>query len=113
MVSLISGALDNGHGSVLLGQGGSQSLDHFFSLFSILGVHFLVGDDIFEINLSGDHVSGGHHVVQVNIFDKGLNGGALLDFFLAHFFGHLSGVSLQSGHQSMGVLSFLAFKWLP
>ena len=107
MVGLIGGRLDDGHGPVLVGQSGSQGLDHFFSFFSVLGVGLFIGNDVLEVDFAADHVSGGHHVVQVHVLDEGLHSGAFHDFFLSHFLGDLAGVSLKTGHQSVGELSLL------
>ena len=107
MISLISGGFNSREGSILFGEGGSKSLDHLFSLFSVLSVGFFVGNDVLEVYFTANHISGGHNVVQVNVFHERFDGCALLDFLRPHFFGHLSRVSLQACHQGVGEFSFL------
>ena len=69
-----------------------------FSLFSVLSVGLFFTNNVLEINFTADHVSGGHHMVEIHIFDKRLDASSLLDFILAHSFGNLSGVSFDTGN---------------
>ena len=54
MCALIGGAFDSGQGSVLFLQG---QLEGFSELVSLLAREFLVGDEGFEVDLTGDLIS--------------------------------------------------------
>lgn len=49
------------------------------------------------------HSPGGHQVVVVEDLDEGLDLGPLGDLLLAHGGGHLAGVAVDAGHQSVAV----------
>ena len=97
MVGLIGRVLGDGKSSIFISHSGSQSLNHFFSFFSVLSVSFFFSHNVFEINFTTDHVSGRHNMVVIYIFDKRLNSGSLLDFILAHSLGNSTGISFNTG----------------
>lgn len=81
-----------------------------FSLHLLSGffvAQLLLGDDGLEVEVGGNLVSRGHDVVVVHSLHEGLNLGASLDLLLAHAAGHLQGVSLNAGNESVRELSVL------
>jgi len=67
----------------------------------------LVVNDVLEIEVSGNHISGGHDMVVVHGLDEGLNLGASLDLLLAHAACNSQSISLDSGDESVGELLVL------
>ncbi len=72
---------------------------HLLSGFFV--AQLLLGDDVLEVEVSGNHVSGGHDVVVVDSLHEGLDLGASLDLLLAHAAGHSKRVSLDASNNSV------------
>ena len=72
---------------------------HLLSGFFV--AQLLLGDNVLEVEVGGNLVSRGHDVVVVHSLHEGLNLGASLDLLLAHVAGHLKGVSLNTGNESV------------
>jgi hypothetical protein len=68
----------------------------------------VLADNVLEIDISSDQVSGWHQVVVVHELDEWLDLGSSLDFLLAHSLGHLQWVPFNACHQS--VSEFLILK---
>ena len=60
-----------------------------------------------ELQLAGNGVSGRHHVVQVDVFEEWLDLDSGLDSGLAHVLVHSPWVPVDSGHQTVWILSAL------
>jgi hypothetical protein len=103
MAGLIMGTFSYRHVPVLFLKSQFQSFLHFSSFVSLY--HFVIRDDSFEIDFTSDRISGGHHVVEVDIFDKRFHVGLLLDLLFAHFLGDLAGTSFETSYEGMGELS--------
>ena len=81
-----------------------------FSLHLLSGFfagELVLTDDVLEVEVSGNHVPGGHDVVVVDSLDEWLDLGSPLDLLLAHAASHLQGVSLDAGNQSVRELLIL------
>lgn len=79
-------------------------------LSGIFAVQLLLGDDVLEIEVGSDGVSGGHEVVVVHSLHEGLHLGASLDLLLAHGASHSQSVSLNAGNQGVSELLVLMKK---
>ena len=67
----------------------------------------VLGDDVLEVEISSDHVSGRHDVVVVHSLDEGLDLGAPLDLLLAHTASHPQWVLFNPGNKCVGELLVL------
>lgn len=78
---------------------------HLLSGFFV--AQLLVSDDGLEVEVGGDHVSGGHDVIVVHSLHEGLDLGTSLDLLLAHAACDFQSVSLNAGNESVRELSVL------
>lgn len=82
-----------------------------FSLHLLSGffvAQLLLGDDGLEVEVGGNHVSGGHDVVVVHSLHEWLHLRASLDLLLAHTAGNSKSVSLDAGNQGVSELLVLS-----
>ena len=87
---------------------GEELSDLSLSLLSGFFVaQLLVSDDGLEVEVGGDHVSGGHDVIVVHSLHEGLDLGTSLDLLLAHAACDFQSVSLNAGNESVRELSVL------
>ena len=108
MTGLIMGTFSNRHVPILFLKSQFQSLFHFSSLISLN--HLIIRNDSFKVDFTSDRISGRHHMVEIDIFDKRFHISFLLDLLFAHFLSDLSSTSFKSSYKSMGELSvFSAF----
>jgi len=76
-------------------------------LSGIFADQLVLADDVLEVEVGSNHVSGGHDVVVVHSLHESLNLGASLDLLLAHTACHLQWVSLNTSNKCVGELSLL------
>lgn len=67
----------------------------------------VLANNVLEVEITSDHVSGGHQVVVVHVLHESLDLGSSLDFLLAHSLGDSQRVSLNACNQSVGELLVL------